>query len=111
MQKGFFGSLFDLSFGSLVTPKVVKFLYVLTLIAIGLIALLFIIGAFARNSAFGALTLLVIAPALSLLYAVYARVILELIVALFRLVEYNGELVALKRQQMTGDTGGPSAPG
>ncbi len=33
--KGFFGSLFDLSFSSLVTPKVIKFIYVLTLIAIG----------------------------------------------------------------------------
>jgi hypothetical protein len=37
---------------------------------------------------------------MSLVYAVYARVILELIIAVFRLVEFNAELVALKRQQL-----------
>jgi hypothetical protein len=108
--KGFFRSLFDLSFSSLVTPKVIKFIYVLTLIGIGLMALLFIIGAFNQSSGFGALTLLVIAPILSLFYIVYARVFLEFFIAIFRLAETNAELVALKRLEMGLDTATPAEP-
>src|SRR5262249_7673774 len=108
MQKGFFASLFDLSFSSLVTTKVIKVIYVISLVVIGLVALVFVVGAFEESAAFGVVTLLVLAPAIALLYVVYTRVILELIIAVFRLVEYNGELVALKRQQL-GITG-PVAP-
>jgi hypothetical protein len=100
MDKGFFGALFDLSFSTLVTTRVIKFIYVITLIVIGLAALVFIIAAFAKSAVLGILTLLVIAPVVSLLYVIYARVLLEVIIALFRLVEYNRELVALKRRQL-----------
>lgn len=99
-SKGFFQSLFDLSFSSLVTPKVIKFIYVLTLIGIGLLALLFTIGAFAKSSGYGAVTLLIIAPIMSLFYIVYARVFLEFFIAIFRLADTNAELVALKRIEM-----------
>ena len=108
--RGFFRSLFDLSFSSLVTPKVIKFIYLLTLIGIGLLALVFIIGAFAQNSGFGALTLFVIAPILSLFYVVYARVFLEFFIAIFRLAETNAELVSLKRIEMGLDVPPPAGP-
>lgn len=100
MQKGFFGSLFDISFSSLITTKVIKVLYVISLIVIGLFALFFIIGAFVQSAGLGILTLIIFAPLGALLYAVYTRVILEFIIVVFRIAEYNGELVALKRQQM-----------
>ena len=100
MSKGFFASLFDVSFSSLITTRVVKVVYVLTLIVIGLIAVAFILGAFARSAGAGVVTLLILAPLGALFYVVYARVILELFIAIHRLVEYNGELVALTRQQM-----------
>lgn len=100
MDRGFFSALFDLSFSSLVTTRVIKFIYVITLIVIGLAALFFVVAAFAESAALGVLTLIVIAPVLSLLYVIYARVLLEVIIALFRLVEYNRELVALKRRQL-----------
>jgi hypothetical protein len=99
-SKGFFGSLFDLSFSSLVTPKIIKIIYVLTLIGIGLTAIFFIIAAFHQSSGFGALTLLIIAPIMSLVYLVYARVFLEFFMAIFRLAETNAELVSLKRIEM-----------
>lgn len=98
--RGFFRSLFDLSFSSLVTPKIIKVIYVLTLIAIALLAILFIISAFSTNSGLGALTLLVLAPIFSLFYIVYARVFLEFFIAIFRVAETNAELVALKRLEM-----------
>lgn len=103
-SKGFFGSLFDLSFSSLVTPKII---YVLTLIAIALLAILFIVSAFSTNSGFGALTLLVLAPIFSLFYIVYARVFLEFFIAIFRVAETNAELVALKRVEMGFDVPPP----
>jgi Domain of unknown function (DUF4282) len=100
MEKGFFGSLFDISFSSLITTKVIKVLYVISLIVIGLFALFFVIGAFASSAALGVVTLIILAPLGALLYAVYTRVILEFIIVVFRIAEYNGELVALTRQQM-----------
>jgi hypothetical protein len=99
-SKGFFGSLFDLSFSSLVTPRIIKIIYVITLIGIGLIAILFIISAFNASSGLGAVTLLIIAPIMSLFYIVYARVFLEFFIAIFRMAETNAELVSLKRIEM-----------
>lgn len=100
MQKGFFASLFDISFSSLITTRIIKVLYVISLIVIGLFSLFFIIGAFTSSAGAGILTLLILAPLAALLYTVYTRVILEFIIVVFRIAEYNGELVALQRQQM-----------
>jgi uncharacterized membrane protein len=99
-SKGFFGSLFDLSFSALVTPRIIKVIYVLTLIAIALLAILFTISAFSTSSGLGAITLLIIAPIFSLFYIVYARVFLEFFIAVFRMAETNAELVTLKRIEM-----------
>jgi Domain of unknown function (DUF4282) len=97
--KGFFASLFDISFSSLITTKVIKVLYVISLIVIGLVALFFVIAAFASSSAAGVITLLIIAPLLALLYVVYTRVVLEFIIVVFRIAEYTHELVELTRAQ------------
>jgi uncharacterized protein DUF4282 len=97
--KGFFASLFDMSFSSLITTKVIKVLYVISLIVIGLVALFFIIGAFASSPAAGVVTLLIIAPLLALFYVVYTRVVLEFIIVVFRIAEYTHELVELTRAQ------------
>jgi hypothetical protein len=106
VEKGFFGSLFDISFSSLVTTKVIKVLYVLSMIVIGLIALAFIASAFAQSAAFGVFMLVIGAPLAALLYLIYTRVILEVIICLFRIMETNAELVALQRAA----TGSPAAP-
>ena len=52
-QRGFFASLFDLSFTSLVATRIIKLLYVLSMIGIGLSALIFILAAFHESSAAG----------------------------------------------------------
>jgi hypothetical protein len=109
-SKGFFASLFDLSFSSLVTPRIIKIIYVITLVGIGLLAILFIISAFSANSGFGVATLLIIAPIFSLFYIIYARVLLEFFIAIFRLAETNAELVSLKRIEMGLDGQPPPEP-
>lgn len=55
-------------------------------------------------------TLLSIAPVLSLFYIIYARVVFEFFIAIFRLAETNAELVALKRIEMGLDGAPPAAP-
>jgi len=43
---------------------------------------------------------LIIGPLVALLYVIYARVILEVILAIFRLLESNREIAFLQRQQL-----------
>ena len=100
--KGFLASLFDTSFSSLVTPRVIKFIYIISMVVIGLAALFWIGAAFSQSAAFGLLVLVIAAPIVSLLYLIYTRVLLEVIIALFRIMEYNAELVTLQRASTPG---------
>jgi type IV secretory pathway TrbL component len=76
-EQGFLASLFDVSFRSLVTTKVIKVLYILSMVGIGLVALAFVVAAFNNNAAAGLLVLIIVAPLMSLLYLIYVRVLLE----------------------------------
>ncbi len=92
-KRGFFGSLFDLSFTSLVATKIIKVLYVLAIIVIGLYAVFFIGAAFHNSTAAGIVVLLIVAPIFSLISLIYTRVLLEVFIALFRIMENTSELV------------------
>jgi uncharacterized membrane protein len=106
-RKGFFGSLFDLSFTSLVTTRIIKVLYVLAIILIGFYALVFIAGGFSNSTPVGVLVLLIIAPLFTLISLIYTRVLLEVIIALFRIMENTSELVA--RANALGPSGASSS--
>ncbi|HWI72517.1 MAG TPA: DUF4282 domain-containing protein [Baekduia sp.] len=97
MERGFFSSLFDISFTSFITTKIIKVIYVLTLIGIGLVALAFVVAAFQENAALGLFVLLIGAPIIALIYTVYARVILEFIIQVFRISELLRDQNALQR--------------
>lgn len=111
-SRGFLSSLFDLSFTSLVTTKVIKLIYVLSMIAIGLVALGFVVGAFQESAGLGIVTLLIFAPLAALFYLIYVRVFLEVVIALFRIMETNVELrdlaVAERAERHVADR--PSTP-
>jgi len=107
-EKSFFASLFDVDFESFITPRIVKVLYVLTMVVFGLAALAYVVWAFTESIVFGLLMLVIIAPLMFLLYLIYTRVVLELFLAIFRIMESNFELVALQRQALAG--GGPPPP-
>src|SRR3954468_4963821 len=87
MERGFFRSLFDISFTSFITTKIIKFVYVITLVLVAITALVFVIAAFQQDTTLGIVTLLIGAPLASLIYVVYARLVLELIVQIFRITE------------------------
>ena len=95
-EQGFLASLFDVSFSSLVTTRVIKVLYILSMVLIGL-GMLVTIGAAFSNSAATGLVILILSPLIALLYLIYVRVLLELVIAIFRIMESNVELVALQR--------------
>jgi hypothetical protein len=104
-ERGFFGALFDVSFTSFITTRIIKVLYIITLVVIGLFALGFVVAAFAKSVAGGLFTLIIGAPLVALLYVIYTRVILEVLIAIFRIMELNAEQVSLLRQSQ-----GLSAP-
>ena len=110
-EQGFLASLFDVEFKSLITTKVIKVLYILSMIVIGLAALAFVAAAFANSAAGGLIVLLIVAPLVALLYLIYVRVLLEIVIAVFRIMETNTELVALQRAHGGGGPGpGVAAP-
>jgi hypothetical protein len=109
-NEGFLASLFDMSFSSLVTTRVIKVLYILSMILIGLAALFFVVAAFNNSVGAGLITLVVIAPFISLLYLVYVRVLLEIVIAVFRIMETNVELVALQRERSPAPSPVPPPP-
>lgn len=104
-RKGFFGSLFDLSFQHFVTGKVVSFLYVISLIFVSLYALFMagyfsvLLGVFlaatgseALGWISGVLLFLFLAPLLIFVCVVYVRVVLEIVIVLFRIAENTSTL-------------------
>jgi hypothetical protein len=96
--KGFFESLFDLSFEDLVTTKIIKFLYIVAIIGAGLASLFWISLAFNVSAIFGVLMLLIGAPLLFLLSVIYARVLLEIIIVIFRISENTAKIAAQGRK-------------
>lgn len=87
-EKGFIGSLFDFSFSSLVTPKIIKVLYILVTIWVALIGIsILIIGFRTGGLAGGLFTLIIIEPIFLLLTLGIYRVVLEAFMVIFRIYE------------------------
>lgn len=85
--KGFFGALFDMSFTTFVTPMIIKVVYIIGLIAIGLGTLFFAVsGFFGDNPGVGIVTLIV-SPLVGLLYLCLFRMMCEFYVAITRMSE------------------------
>ncbi len=120
-RKGFFRSLFDLSFTSFVTASVVKFIYMISLIFVVLYVLstvgwlsflsyAFIAGiseSEAIGVVVGVLLFLVLLPILLLIAVTYVRVLLEIVIVLFRISENTTELV---RQGRAASANPPAKP-
>jgi hypothetical protein len=86
MNEGFLASLFDYSFSSLITPKIIRGVYVLVtvLAALGAFA---VFAGLAGAGGGGAVLGLVVAPLLFLFYLVLARIYLEIVIVVFRMGE------------------------
>ncbi|MDJ0354225.1 DUF4282 domain-containing protein [Pseudarthrobacter sp. PH31-O2] len=90
-------NLFDLSFTRFISPSIAKIVYILIMIALGVMYLVFVIAAFSsRSPVLGLLVLLVIGPLFVIIYLALARIGLESLVAGIRTAENTAELVRLQ---------------
>lgn len=124
-EKGFFAALFDLSFKHFVTGRVVSFLYVISLVFVSLNALFsagyisVLLGTFlsavAESSALGwivgVILFLISVPLLLLVSIVYVRVLLEIVVVLFRISDNTAEITRLLGEAPVGATNRPTEGG
>lgn len=94
-DEGFFKTLFDLSFDSFITKKLIKFIYVLSIILaflIGLIVLIAGLGAM-TFSPFQGFLIILFSPIITFLSLLYSRLLLELIMVIFKIEENTANLL------------------
>ncbi len=95
-QPSFFASLFDFSFSRFVTIRFVKFLYVASMVLLvfgGIAAIVSVISlANSEGPAFEWLAAIVFAPVGAFFYLIMIRVLLELVVVVFRIGETATEI-------------------
>jgi hypothetical protein len=83
----FLRTFFDFSFSQFVGPKIVKFLYGLSLLFAVLLALSLIVAGFNASTLLGILALLIVAPLTFLLTVMSSRVLLEVVLVIFRMAD------------------------
>ena len=91
--KGFFAGLLDFTFTTFITTKVIKFLYglILLLVGLGVLAGLFGIAMSLINGrVVDALLALVVLPIATVLSVIFGRMYMELIIVIFRIAEDLG---------------------
>ncbi len=79
--------LFDFSFSRTVSPKIVKFLYVLSILSSVVLALSFIILGFNASPFLGLLALFIVAPLTILLTVIFGRVFLKTILLVLHMAD------------------------
>lgn len=82
--EGFFKRLFDVSMTSFVTPSIIKLLFVLAIIGVSIVSVIVLVSGFATIDEDGVI-LVILAPIMWLLGIIYWRVILELVIVVFRI--------------------------
>ena len=97
IERGFFESLMDTRFNSLITPKLIRVLYIISiaLLTIGMVVV--IISGFADKVGSGVLAL-IFAPLGALLYLIVIRLWLELIVVAFKIRDAAEEVAGNTRR-------------
>lgn len=95
---GGLGALFDLGFKRFITLSVIKVVYVLGMGLIGLLCLVLVVTGFLQGVGAG-IGALIIAPIIGLLYLIFFRIWLELVVVIFRIGENTSKIVELRGQQ------------
>jgi uncharacterized protein DUF4282 len=96
-QGGFLNALMDTRFDHLITPSLIRFLYVVGMVILALGALAVIIAGFAESAGTGVL-LLILAPIGALIYLIVLRLWLELIVVAFKIREAAEEVAVNTRR-------------
>jgi Domain of unknown function (DUF4282) len=96
---GFVSSLFDLSFSTFITPKLIKVLFVISIFLAAFGSLFVVFTGFQTGGVLGGLgALVIVAPILFFFYVMYARVMMEVLIVIFRCSEYLAEIAKQGRR-------------
>jgi hypothetical protein len=85
--EGFFRSLFDTSFSSLIVTRVIKVAYVIAIVLFTLVALGALIAALASEKPGEIVVSIILIPIVWLVYLIWIRILLELVIIIFRIGE------------------------
>lgn len=94
---GFFEALMDTRFDHLITPTMIRFLYIVAIVLLALGALAVIIAGFAESAGAGVLAL-ILAPIFALIYLIVTRLWLELIIVIFKIRDATEEVAVNTRR-------------
>jgi len=83
--KGLLRSLFDFQFTSLITIKIIRFVYALIVILYSIGAIFFFIASLARGGVAGVITALILVPLGYLVYLILIRIWMEFLIVVFRI--------------------------
>ena len=97
MKKGFLASLLDLSFSEFITIRIVRFLYVLAMIAAAVFTLGCVISVFVSGETLLGFVALLFSPVIFFLMLTLFRVYMELLIVIFKVAENTTRLVELKQ--------------
>jgi hypothetical protein len=100
-NRGFFEALFDFSFRSFITSKLIPVLYVLVMIGAVFYAL-FVLIALSQATQGGIIIGLIAAPIVFFFAVLFGRVYLEVIIVLFRIAESVAEIASQGRRNPPG---------
>lgn len=84
---GFFSALFDFNFDTFITPKIIKAVYVVLTVLIGLMAVAVLLAALVSGQVGTIIAALIGVPLVGIVYLALARMTLELYFAVVRLSE------------------------
>lgn len=90
-RKGFIATLFDLSFTELITTRIIRFLYALSIVISALATFGFVAGGFGQSSGAG-VAALIFSPVAFLLLVTISRIGYEMIIVVFRIAEYARDM-------------------
>ncbi len=91
-KANFLQALFDFSFNQLVTSKITKFLYTLSILYAGLLSFLCIVVGFNVSKGLGIFILIIGAPLIFLLTVLYSRMLLEMFIVILRMAQHTAEI-------------------
>lgn len=97
---GFLKSLFDFSFTSLITTKLIKILYGLSIAGAALWSLFVVILMLTYSPGAG-LVMLILSPLFFVFAVSYTRLVLEMIIVIFRIAEHAAEIAQQGRIKET----------
>jgi uncharacterized membrane protein len=90
-------ALMDFSFKKFITIRVVKLLYILMIALIALEWLIGVVAGFNLGGFGGGLGAMITMTLMAVIQLIFARILLELIVVIFRIGENTSEIAASKR--------------